>query len=50
MASKDNVILKNKEVLGGKFNKENYVEKRIWATAADGVKIPISLVYHKDTN
>ena len=49
MASKDNVILKEQEVLGGKFNKENYLEKRIWATAADGVKIPISLVYHKDT-
>ena len=49
MVSKDNVILKEQEVLGGKFNKENYVEKRIWATAADGVKIPISLVYHKDT-
>ena len=49
MVSKDNGILKEQEVLGGKFNKENYVEKRIWATAADGVKIPISLVYHKDT-
>ena len=28
--------------------KENYIEERLWATAPDGVKVPISLVYRKD--
>ena len=32
---------------GGKFDKNNYTEERIWATAEDGTKIPISLVYKK---
>jgi len=39
--------LKEQEVLGGKFNKDNYVEERVWATAADGTKVPISMVYKK---
>jgi len=38
-------IKKEPEVLGGKFKKENYTSKRIWAKARDGVKIPISIVY-----
>jgi oligopeptidase B len=42
-------IKKEQEVLGGKFNKENYISKRIWAPARDGKKVAISLVYHKDT-
>ncbi|MFI1743883.1 S9 family peptidase [Thalassobellus sediminis] len=40
-------IKKEQEVLGGTFNKENYESKRVWATARDGVKVPISLVYKK---
>lgn len=42
-------IKKQQEVLGGKFKIENYQSKRVWATAEDGTKIPISLVYHKQT-
>ncbi len=42
-------ILKEQEVLGGKFDKANYRSKRVWANARDGLKVPISLVYHKDT-
>ncbi|MEN8812218.1 MAG: prolyl oligopeptidase family serine peptidase, partial [Candidatus Arcticimaribacter sp.] len=42
--------LKEQEVLGGKFDKNNYVSKRLWATAKDGVKVPISLVFRKDTD
>lgn len=42
-------IKKEQEVLGGKFHKENYISERLWATAKDGTKIPISLVYHKNT-
>nr|WP_274475654.1 S9 family peptidase [Mangrovimonas aestuarii] len=40
-------VKKEQEVLGGKFDKNNYTSERIWATAADGVKVPISLVYRK---
>ncbi|MGY8915283.1 MAG: S9 family peptidase, partial [Flavobacteriales bacterium] len=49
MRTKEKVVKKEQEVLGGKFIKENYRSKRVWATAQDGVKIPISMVYHKDT-
>jgi oligopeptidase B len=45
--TKTSEIKKEQEILGGKFNKENYESKRIWATARDGVKVPISLVYKK---
>ncbi|MGB0949001.1 MAG: S9 family peptidase [Marinirhabdus sp.] len=47
MNTKEKTVKKEVEVLGGKFNKENYESKRLWATAADGAKIPISLVYRK---
>ncbi len=49
MATKGKTILKELEVLGGKFDKANYETKRVWATARDGVKVPISMVYHKNT-
>lgn len=49
MADKTSDVKKEQEVLGGKFKKENYKSERIWATARDGKKVPISLVYHKDT-
>lgn len=47
MKTKTKEIKKEYEVLGGKFNKNNYKEERVWATAADGTKIPISVVYRK---
>ncbi|MFY0714715.1 S9 family peptidase [Seonamhaeicola sp. NFXS20] len=46
--TKEQKVKKEQEVLGGKFNKNNYKSTRIWATARDGVKIPISLVYRKE--
>lgn len=49
MKTKEKEVKKEQEVLGGQFQKENYFEKRIWATAKDGAKIPMSIVYHKDT-
>ena len=49
MRTKEQKVLKEQEVLGGKFNKENYRSERVWAIARDGKKVPISLVYHKDT-
>ena len=47
LKTKQSAIKKEQAVLGGKFNKANYESKRIWATARDGVKVPISLLYKK---
>ena len=49
MLTKEKKILKEQKVLSVSFKKENYISKRLWATASDDTKIPISLVYHKDT-
>lgn len=46
MDTKTQIVLKEQEVLGD-FNKDNYEEVRLWATAQDGTKIPISVVYRK---
>lgn len=47
MRTKTKTVLKEQEVLGGNFNKDNYVSERIWATADDGTKIPMSVIYKK---
>ncbi len=47
MKTKEKEIKKEQAVLGGQFDKNNYVEERVWATAKDGTKVPISLVYRK---
>ena len=47
MKSKAKEVKKEQEVLGGKFDKNNYTEERVWATAIDGTKIPISILYKK---
>jgi oligopeptidase B len=47
MKTKEKTVLKEQAVLGGKFDKNNYIEERIWATATDGTKIPMSVVYRK---
>lgn len=49
MKLKSHKILKEQQVLGGVFKKENYVSERIWAIAEDGTRIPMSLVHHKNT-
>lgn len=46
MKTGEKQLLKETEVLGG-FDKNNYATDRVWATAADGVKIPVSLLYKK---
>lgn len=43
----DRKLIKQSIVLG-EFSPENYGSKRVWATASDGVKIPVSLVFKKD--
>lgn len=40
-------IRKEQQVLGGKFDKNNYSEERVWATATDGTQVPISLIHKK---
>ncbi len=47
MTTREKTVLKEQEVLGGAFDKNNYMEERVWAVAHDGTKIPISLVYRK---
>jgi oligopeptidase B len=48
MDTKEKTLLKQKEVLGD-FEAANYRSERVYATAKDGVKVPVSLVYHKNT-
>lgn len=40
--------VKKEQIVLGDFNKDNYVTKRIWVTARDGVKVPVSIVHKKD--
>ena len=47
MKTKEKEIKKEQVVLGGKFDKINYTEERVWACATDGTKVPISMVYRK---
>jgi oligopeptidase B len=46
MDSKDKKLMKEQEVVGG-YNKSEYITERIFATATDGTKVPVSLVYKK---
>ena len=48
MKTLEKQIMKEQEVLGGKFDKNNYTEERVWAIAQDGTKVPISMVYRKE--
>jgi len=49
METREKTVLKEQAVLDEKFDKNNYLSERIWATAKDGTKIPVSLVYKKGT-
>ncbi len=46
MENKTRELKKQSEVLGG-YDPEQYQSERIYATASDGVKVPVSLVYKK---
>jgi oligopeptidase B len=46
LKSREKVLKKQEEVVGG-HNPEDYVTERLWATARDGVKVPVSIVYKK---
>ena len=48
MRTGEKVLRKQEEVLGD-FKITNYKTERVFAKAADGVEVPMSIVYHKDT-
>ena len=48
IATGESTLLKQQEVPGG-FDRTLYAAERIWATAPDGEKVPVSLVYRRDT-
>ncbi len=47
MITKAKTLLKQQEVVGG-YDPKQYTTERLWATAKDGTKVPISIVYRKD--
>ena len=46
MDTREGVLLKRQEVLGG-YDPAHYEATRVWATARDGTRVPVSLVYRK---
>lgn len=46
METRERKLMKRQEVVGG-HNPDQYHAERIWATAADGTQVPVSLVYKK---
>jgi oligopeptidase B len=46
MNSKEKKLMKQQEVVGG-YNTADYTTERLYATAKDGTKVPISIVYKK---
>ncbi len=47
MKTKEKTLLKQEEILGG-YKPDDYESQRLFATAKDGTKIPVSLVYKKE--
>ena len=48
MDTKAKTLLKQQQVLGG-FDKDKYTSERVFVTARDGAKVPVSIVYRKGT-
>jgi len=46
MVTKDKKLMKQQEVVGG-YNATEFITERLYATAKDGTKVPVSLVYKK---
>jgi len=49
LETRERTLLKQQEVLGG-YDAAQYATERLWATARDGVRVPISIVYKKGFN
>jgi len=50
LLSRERKLMKRDEILGGDFDPGNYEARRIYATADDGKKIPMSIVFRKGTD
>jgi oligopeptidase B len=46
MSTREKTLMKQDEILGG-FDRANYRTERLYATASDGTRVPISIVYRK---
>jgi oligopeptidase B len=49
VVSKAQTLLKRRLTGSKPFHEEEYVVKRLWAKARDGVSVPVTLLYHMDT-
>lgn len=49
MTSREQEQMKQQEVMDPEFNPKNYVSERFFVKARDGVEVPVSIVYHKNT-
>lgn len=47
MTTKEQVLLKQQEIMDPSFSPENYQSERLYVEARDGAKVPVSLVYKK---
>jgi len=47
MATGKATLMKQQAVLGG-YDASRYASQRLWVTARDGVRVPVSIVYRKD--
>ncbi len=48
VATGTSILLKQQEVPGG-FDSTRYASERVWIDAEDGVRVPVSLVYRRDS-
>jgi oligopeptidase B len=47
MRTRERTLIKEQPVRGG-YDRADYITERLWATAPDGVRVPMSLVYRHD--
>ena len=47
MNTRERTLVKEQPVPGG-YNRADYVTDRLWATSADGARVPISIVHRRD--
>ncbi len=47
LSNKEKEVKKQQKIIGG-YDANEYTTERLWATAEDGTKIPISIIFHKN--
>jgi oligopeptidase B len=50
LLNKSKDLIHQKSLIDPNFKSGNYKSQRVWATAEDGTKVPVSLVYHVNTD